>query len=139
MTAQNAGIIRRAYDAFARAELPAVFEILDQDITWHVPGSSPLSGDYKGHGEAGGFFPRTMELSGGTFAIDIQDVLASGDRVVVLCAVSAERNGQSASSRGPSRPRTPSGARNPPSRRGARARSFGAADPGGRPPDPRFR
>ena len=98
MTAQNAELIRRGYDAFARADLPTVLEIFDQDITWHVPGSSPLSGDYKGHGEVGGFFARTMELSGGTFAIDIQDVLAQQDQVVVLCTVSAERQGQSWSS-----------------------------------------
>jgi len=98
MTARNADLIQRAYDAFARGELPAVFGILHQDITWHVPGSSPLSGDYKGHGEVGGFFARTMELSAGTFTIDIQDVLARGDRVVVLCTVSAERHGQSWSS-----------------------------------------
>ena len=63
-----------------------------------MPGSSPLSGDYKGHGEVGGFFARTMELSAGTFGIDIQDILAAGDRVVVLCTVSAERLGQSWSS-----------------------------------------
>jgi len=98
MTAQNAELIRRGYDAFARADLPTVFDIFDRDITWHVPGSSPLSGDYKGHGEVGGFFARTMELSGGTFAIDIQDVLAQQDQVVVLCTVSAERHGQSWSS-----------------------------------------
>jgi uncharacterized protein len=98
MTAQNAELIRRGYDAFAHADLPTVFDIFDQDITWHVPGSSPLSGDYKGHGEVGGFFARTMELSGGTFAIDIQDVLAQQDQVVVLCTVSAERHGQSWSS-----------------------------------------
>jgi ketosteroid isomerase-like protein len=98
MTAQNAELIRRGYAAFARADLPTVFDIFDQDITWHVPGSSPLSGDYKGHGEVGGFFARTMELSGGTFAIDIQDVLAQQDQVVVLCTVSAERHGQSWSS-----------------------------------------
>ena len=98
MTAQHAELIRRSYDAFSRADLPTVFEILHQDITWHVPGSSPLSGDYKGHGEVGGFFARTMELSGGTFAIDIQDILAQQDRVVVLCTVSAERHGQAWSS-----------------------------------------
>jgi uncharacterized protein len=98
MTAQNAELIRRGYDAFARADLPTVFDIFDQDITWHVPGSSPLSGDYQGHGGVGGFFARTMELSGGTFAIDIQDVLAQQDQVVVLCTVSAERHGQSWSS-----------------------------------------
>src|SRR5689334_10383732 len=51
MTAQNAELIQRGYDAFARADLPAVFEVLDSGITWHVPGSSPLSGDYRGHGE----------------------------------------------------------------------------------------
>jgi len=98
MTAQSGDVIQSAYDAFARADVQAVFEVLHQDITWHVPGSSPLSGDYRGHGEVGGFFARTMELSGGTFAIDIQDILARGDTVVVLCTVSAERQGQSWSS-----------------------------------------
>jgi uncharacterized protein len=98
MTAQNADLIRRGYDAFARADLPAVFGMLDQQITWHVPGSSPLSGAYQGHGEVGGFFARTMELSAGTFAVDIQQVLAAGDQVVVLCTVSAERHGRSWSS-----------------------------------------
>ena len=53
MTAQNAELIRRAYQAFARGDVTAVFGILGPDITWHVPGSSPLSGDYKGHGQAG--------------------------------------------------------------------------------------
>ena len=91
MTAQNADIIRRGYDAFARADLPAVFEMLDTEITWHVPGSSPLSGDYKGHDEVGGFFARTMELSAGTFAIDIQDVLAaaSGSSCCARCRPNA--------------------------------------------------
>ena len=98
MTTENANIIRHGYDAFARADVPAVFEMLDPDITWHVPGSSPLSGDYKGHAEVGGFFARTMELSGGTFGIDIEDILAAGDLVVVLCTVSAERHGQAWSS-----------------------------------------
>jgi len=98
MTTENAEIIRRGYDAFARADLQAVFQMLDPGITWHVPGSGPLSGDYKGHAEVGGFFARTMELSGGTFAIDIQRILAAGDQVVVLCTVSAERHGQAWSS-----------------------------------------
>jgi ketosteroid isomerase-like protein len=98
MTAQNAELIRRGYDAFSRKDVPAVFEILDRDITWHVPGSSPLSGDYKGHDEVGAFFATTMELSGGTFTIAIQDILAQHDQVVVLCTVQAERHGRSWSS-----------------------------------------
>jgi ketosteroid isomerase-like protein len=98
MTAQNAELIQRAYQAFARGDLATVFGILGQDITWHVPGSSPLSGDYKGHEQVGAFFGATMELSGGTFTIDITDILSQGDQVVVLCTVAAERHGQSWSS-----------------------------------------
>ncbi len=98
MTAQNAELIRRSYEAFSRGDLAAVFGNLSQDITWHVPGSSPLSGDYKGHDQVGAFFAATMELSGGTFTIDVEDILAQQDRVVVLCTVAAERLGQSWSS-----------------------------------------
>ena len=98
MSTENAELIRRAYGAFSRADLTTVFGIFGQDITWHVPGSSPLSGDYKGHDQVGGFFAATMGLSGGTFTIDVQDVLAQQDRVVVLCVVAAERHGQSWSS-----------------------------------------
>jgi ketosteroid isomerase-like protein len=98
MTAQNAELIRRSYEAFSHGDLAAVFANLSPDITWHVPGSSPLSGDYKGHDQVGAFFAATMELSGGTFTIDVEDILAQQDRVVVLCTVAAERLGQSWSS-----------------------------------------
>ena len=98
MTAQNAQLIQRAYQAFGSGDLPTVFGILGQDITWHVPGSSPLSGDYKGHEQVSAFFGATMELSGSTFTIDVTDILAQGDQVVVLCTVAAERHGQSWSS-----------------------------------------
>jgi ketosteroid isomerase-like protein len=89
---------RRAYEAFSRGDITAVFGILGPDITWHVPGSSPLSGDYKGHDQVGAFFAATMELSGGTFTIDVHNILAQQDQVVVLCTVAAERLGQSWSS-----------------------------------------
>ena len=61
----------------------------------HVPGHSPLSGDYTGHDQIGGFFQRTIELSGGAFSIDVHNVLAENDLVVALVTVNAERNGLS--------------------------------------------
>ena len=60
-------------------------------------GHSPLSGDYKGHEEIAGFFQRTMELSGGVFSIDVHNVVADGDLVIVLTTVHAQRNGVEAS------------------------------------------
>ncbi len=70
-----------------------------EDIYWHVPGRGPLSGDYRGHAEVLGFFEHFLGLADeGSFSIRIDDVLAKGDRVIVLCTESATRNGRSWSS-----------------------------------------
>jgi ketosteroid isomerase-like protein len=97
MSDSNSVIVRKAYKDFAQGNIPSVFAVFDAAITWHVPGHSLLSGDYTGHDQIGGFFQRTMELSGGAFRIDVHDVLAENDLVVVLVTVNAERNGVSAS------------------------------------------
>jgi hypothetical protein len=94
MTDANAELLRRAYDVFAEGDVPSVLETLSPDITWHVPGRSPLSGDYKGHDEVLGFFGKSLELSSGTLRVAVDEILADGERVVVLTTVSAQRNGR---------------------------------------------
>ena len=96
MTLTNATVIRKAYDDFAKGDIPAVLEAFDPSITWHVPGHSPLSGDYKGREGVIGFFQHTLALCGGRFAIEVHHVLAEADVVVALTTVRAERNGRSA-------------------------------------------
>jgi len=98
MTHPNAELLRSGYEAFAKGDIPAALRTFAEDITWHVPGRSPLSGDYKGHDEVVGFFTKSMELSGGTLRVEPDEILADGDRVVVLTTVSAERKGRSWSS-----------------------------------------
>jgi len=97
MDQSNASTIRKAYEDFARGDFPAVFAALDEAITWHVPGQSPLSGDYKGHDQVASFFQRTMDLSGGAFGIDVHNILADQDLVIVLATVNAQRNQASGS------------------------------------------
>jgi ketosteroid isomerase-like protein len=97
MDQPNASIIRKAYQDFTQGNIPAVFAVFDPAITWHVPGHSPLSGDFTGHDQIGGFFKRTLDLSGGAFSIDVHNVLADGDLVVALTTVKARRNGMAAS------------------------------------------
>ena len=96
MNATNASVIRKGYDNFANGDIPAVLEAFDTSITWHVPGHSPLSGDYKGHDQVVRFYKHTLALCGGIFAIEVHHVLAEEDVVVVLVTVKAERNGRSA-------------------------------------------
>ena len=97
MSQMNVAIIRKAYEEFAHGNIPAVFGVFDAEITWHVPGRGPLSGDFQGHDALAGFFRRTMELSGGTFSIDVHNVLADDDLVIALVTVKAQRNGVAAS------------------------------------------
>jgi len=97
MGESNAAVIRKAYADFGKGNIPGVFSAFDPAITWHVPGHGPLSDDYTGHDQVGGFFGRTMELSGGIFSIDVHHALAKGDLVVGLVTVHATRGGVSAS------------------------------------------
>jgi len=92
----SVAVIRKAYADFAKGDIPAVLAAFDKSITWHVPGHSPLSGDYTGHDEVVGFFNHTFSLCGGIFAIEIHHMLAEEDLVVALVTVKAERNGHAA-------------------------------------------
>ena len=94
----NRALIERAYDAFSRGDLQGAIAAFAADIFWHVPGRGPLARDYRGHAEVLGFFEHFMALSAGTFRLRVDDVLAEGDRVVVLCTESARRGGRSWSS-----------------------------------------
>lgn len=98
MTNSNAELIGRGYRAFAEGDIPAVLELSGPDTTWHVPGHSPLSGDYHGPDGVLKFFGLCMDLSGGTLKVTADETVADGERVVVLSEVSAERHGRSWSS-----------------------------------------
>ena len=78
----SVAVIRKAYADFAKGDISAVLAAFDKSITWHVPGHSPLSGDYTGHDEVVGFFNYTFSLCGGIFAIEIHQILAEEDLVV---------------------------------------------------------
>jgi ketosteroid isomerase-like protein len=98
-TAQvNADLLRRAYEAFSRGDMEGAFASFAKDIMWHIPGRGPLSRDYSGHAEVQGFFQHFMELSSGSFRLQVDRILAEGDVVVVLCTESAQRGSRSWSS-----------------------------------------
>ena len=94
MSITNRDLIVRGYDAFDRGDVGTVLEILDPNIHWHVPGRSPLSGDYKGHDEVVGFFTTTQELLRERSRSRSTTCSQGEQLVVVLCTVSAQRHGQ---------------------------------------------
>jgi uncharacterized protein len=93
MAHPNEDLLRRGYAAFAAADLDTVFSVLADDIAWHNGGSNQLTGDFHGHEEVMAFFTRLIELTEGTFRLDIHDVLANDTHGVVLVTAHAERDG----------------------------------------------
>ncbi len=109
--------VRRFYEAFARRDWNTAQECFTKDAIWHLPGRSPIAGDYQGWGAIlGDFFAKVGPLSGGTFRADLLDVLvgeqvvaafqhATGERAgklldVTACQVMSFRDGQIADVRG---------------------------------------
>jgi uncharacterized protein len=95
MTHPNEELLREAFAAFQRGDLAALqSKYFAEDIRYHVPGRSQVSGDYQGTTEVFGFFGRLFELSGGTLRIEVHDVLANDVHGVALYNVRAEREGR---------------------------------------------
>ncbi|HEX9891787.1 MAG TPA: nuclear transport factor 2 family protein [Actinomycetota bacterium] len=95
MAHPNEELIRQGYASFGSGELDAVRASFSPDIIWHAPGRNPLSGDYKGWEEVLGLFGKSAELSGGTFKLDIHDVVANDTHAVALVTATGQRNGKS--------------------------------------------
>jgi uncharacterized protein len=94
MAHPNEELYREGFEAFQKGDTETVKGQFADDIVWHVGGRSPFAGDYKGSEEVIGLFGRQMEATGGTFKLELHDLLANDEHVVALVRTTAERNGK---------------------------------------------
>ena len=94
MAHPNEELVRRGFDAFAKGDVDSLRDLFDPDAVWHAPGRSPLSGDHRGVDDILGFFARTMELTGGTFRVELHDVIANDEHAVAIYVSRAQREGR---------------------------------------------
>lgn len=88
----NAQRFAKAIEAFSSGDIETLGkEHFAPDIVWHLAGSSPLAGSYKGQEEVFGFFGRAMELTAGTFKVSPHAILADDDHVVLLARTTASK------------------------------------------------
>jgi ketosteroid isomerase-like protein len=91
MSAQeDAELVRRGYDAFIAGDMEWLNEHLHDNIVWHVPGDNQFSGDHRGKEAVLAFFANSVQVA--IPEIDIHDIVASDDHVVVLNNVTFKRN-----------------------------------------------
>src|ERR1700680_3138540 len=96
MSAQsNEEVMRKGYDAFSRGDMDVLRnELFTPDIVWHQGGRNQTSGDYRGEAAVIGLFGNVFQLTDGTCRVEVHDLLASDDHVVVLGQLRAQRGGK---------------------------------------------
>ncbi len=86
-------VIRRAYQDFESGDLDLLGTVMAKDVVWHEPGRSGLAGDYKGPEAVLGFLRSLKEQSGGTFNIEVLEVVSQPERAVVFQRETAKKDG----------------------------------------------
>lgn len=91
----NAARVRALFDAFRSGDLAVLTTVLAEEAVWHFPGRrGRLAGDHVGRAAILGFLLQVPALTGGTFALELLDVLANDDRAVALFRGRATREGK---------------------------------------------
>ncbi len=94
----NATLLRNGYEAFDKGDMATITNLFAENVVWHVPGDSPISGEHRGGETVFAAFAKTVELSGGSFKIELHDVLANDEHAVALTRGTASRQGRQLSS-----------------------------------------
>jgi uncharacterized protein len=91
---ENAELVRRVFDAFARKEGFALRGLFAEDAAWTVPGDGVMAGIYRGRDEIFRFLARLPAETDGTYGSELVDVLASDERAAALYRARGARNGR---------------------------------------------
>lgn len=92
--AENAAIVRRIFDAFARQEGLALRGLFAEDAVWSVPGRGVVAGVYEGREAIFRFLAKLPKETGGTYSSELVDVLASDERAAALYRARGTRHGR---------------------------------------------
>jgi ketosteroid isomerase-like protein len=83
VSAENVQVLRNAYDAFARQDLPSVMAAFDEDIEWTTPDSVPFGGVCHGHDGVAGFFGQLAD-QWQDLSVEPEEFIDGGDTIVVI-------------------------------------------------------
>ena len=91
----NVARLRDGYAAFAKGDLAALDDLFAEDLLWHTGGRSQVAGDYRGPEAVYGLVGKLMEITEGSFRLDLHAVFADDEHGVALVAATASRGGRS--------------------------------------------
>ena len=87
----NLATFSSIYAAFTTGDMNALAAFFDEDVVWHTPGKHPLAGTHEGRPATFASFAEEFERSGGTYSVEVRDVFASDEHIIVLLHATASR------------------------------------------------
>ena len=90
----NVTRMKDGYAAFAKGDFAVLNDLFADDVLWHVGGHNQLTKDYRGRDEVYAFFGKLMELTDGTFHLDVHAVFADDEHAVALVISTGSRGGK---------------------------------------------
>lgn len=95
---KNIEIVQSYVDSLSKGDMETVGQLLADDVIWHQPGSSHLSGLHSGKEKVFAHLGKFMELSSNTFRVSkVQAVMGNGNMVTATMHFMAERLGRNLS------------------------------------------
>lgn len=85
--------IREAYAAFGRGDIDGYLQACAKNFAFNVPGHGGIAGIFVGRQGLYDLAGRAMEITGGTFQEEVEDVLANDNHAVVLARHRFTRDG----------------------------------------------
>lgn len=80
----NIQVVKNAYAAFGRGDVPGLLAMLTEDVQWEAPGEGLLlSGIYRGRDGVAQFFQK-LSQSAEIIAFEPREFVAQGDLVIAL-------------------------------------------------------
>ncbi|HZR82724.1 MAG TPA: nuclear transport factor 2 family protein [Candidatus Binatia bacterium] len=92
---ENARRVRELFGAFRTGDVAVIERTIAEDCVWRFPGRrGQLAGAHAGRDAILRFLLRVPELTGGTFQLDLIDVLANDRHAIALFRGRGSRNGK---------------------------------------------
>ena len=95
MREENIALMKRGFEAFAKADLDTIRAMSAPDCVWLTPGTAQMKPEYKGIDDVVGYLTSLVTLTDGTFRTEPESFTADDrNRVYVLEHITGERLGR---------------------------------------------
>jgi uncharacterized protein len=91
----NIARLKNGYAAFDKGDFTVLDDLFADDLLWHTGGRSQVAGDYRGREAVYGLVSKLMEITEGSFRLDLHAVFADDEHGVALVAATASRGSRS--------------------------------------------